>query len=248
MDDTDPAAPADEVREHGPPSSLPDPAFAEVLESAAQLQRLIPDAVLVGGSAAAFYVHHRLSFDHDHVLSRLQEQFDAVLEAVEAEGDWVTNRVTYGKIILGSIGGIEAGVRQLIRRTPLEVAEVELPSGAVLRVPTIDETLRIKAFLAVKRNQVRDYLDIAALSDRVGLEHAADVLSAMDQYYADQHAAGEGVSSQVARQLAEPRPRDSSVIGQLDSYKGLRPEWQQWSRVVGVCQDVASLMVEKAGP
>ena len=130
----------------------------------------------------------------------------------------------------------------------LEVAEVELPSGAVLRVPTIDETLRIKAFLAVKRNQVRDYIDIAALSDRVGLEHAADVLGAMDQYYADQHAAGEGVSSQVARQLAEPRPRDSSVIGQLDSYKGLRPEWQQWSRVVGVCQDVAGLMVEKAGP
>ena len=147
MDDSDPAAPTDGVRAHGPPSSVSDPvdpAFTEVLESAARLQRLIPDAVLVGGSAAAFYVHHRLSFDHDHVLFRLQEQFDAVLEAVEAEGDWVTNRVTYGKIILGRIGGIEAGVRQLIRRTPLEVAEVELPSGAVLRVPTIDETLRIK--------------------------------------------------------------------------------------------------------
>lgn len=245
MGESDPASEqTDGTPEHGPV----DPAFAAVLESAARLQELIPDAVLVGGSAAAFYVHHRLSFDHDHVLNRLQEQFDAVLEAVEAEGDWVTNRVTYGKIILGSLGGIEAGVRQLIRRTPLEVAEVELPSGAVLRVPTIDETLRIKAFLAVKRNQVRDYLDIAALSDRVGLTHAAEVLTEMDRYYADQHGAGTGVASQVARQLSEPRPRDSSVIGQLGSYKGLRPEWQQWSRVVGVCQDVASLMVERSAP
>lgn len=153
--------------------------------------------------------------------------------------------MTYGKIILGSIGGIEAGVRQLIRKTPLEVAEVELPSGAVLRVPTIDETLRIKAFLAVKRNQARDCLDIAALSDRVGMQHAADVLAAIDRYYADQHGAGEGVSSQVVRQLADPRPRDATVIGQLDRYKGLRPEWQQWSRVVNVCQEVASLMVER---
>ncbi len=63
MDDTDPAAPADGVRAQVPPSSLPDPAFVEVLESAAQLQRLIPDAVLVGGSAAAFYVHPRVCQD-----------------------------------------------------------------------------------------------------------------------------------------------------------------------------------------
>jgi len=240
-------AKGDAVPPVDPPSPDEPPiesAFAEVLESAARLQQLIPDAVLIGGTAAAFYVHHRLSFHHDHVLSRLQEQFDAVLDAAEAEGDWVTNRVIYGKIILGSIGAIEAGVRQLIRKTPLEVAEVELPSGATLRVPTIDETLRIKAFLAIRRNQVRDYLDIAALSDRVGVQHAADVLAAMDRYYADQHGAGEGVSSQVARQLADPRPRDAGVIRQLDSYKGLRPEWRDWSRVVDVCQEVASLMVE----
>lgn len=30
----------------------------------------MPDAVLVGNSAASWYAHHRSSFDHDHVLAR----------------------------------------------------------------------------------------------------------------------------------------------------------------------------------
>jgi hypothetical protein len=54
--------------------------------------------------------------------------FDAILEAIEATDGWVTNRVTPGKIILGELGDIESGVRQLIRNRPLEVTEVELPS------------------------------------------------------------------------------------------------------------------------
>ncbi len=102
---------------------------------------------------------HRTSSDHDHVLQDLSDRFTAVLEAIEATDGWVTNRVTPGKIIPGELGDIESGVRQLIRSRPLEVAEVSLPSGQVLRVPTPDETLRIKGYLIVRRNQVRDYLD-----------------------------------------------------------------------------------------
>jgi hypothetical protein len=68
-----------------------------------------------------------------------------VLDAIEATDGWVTNRVTPGKIILGELGDIESGVRQLIRNRPLEVAEVTLPSGHVLRVPTADETCGSRA-------------------------------------------------------------------------------------------------------
>ena len=42
--------------------------LVRVLESAARLQEVVPDAVLVGGSAAALWASHRTSFDHDHVL------------------------------------------------------------------------------------------------------------------------------------------------------------------------------------
>jgi len=143
------------------PPGLARPELVRVLESAARLQEVVPDAVLVGGSAAALWANHRFSYDHDHVLQDLSDRFDAVLEAIEATDGWVTNRVTPGKIILGELGDIESGVRQLIRNRPLEVAEVELPSGHVLRVPTPDETLRIKGYLIVQRNQVRDYLDVA---------------------------------------------------------------------------------------
>lgn len=220
------------------------PELLRVLESAASLQRVVPDAVLVGGSAAALWANHRASFDHDHVLEDLAARFDAVLEAVEATDGWVTNRVAAGKIILGELGDIESGVRQLIRNVPLEVTEVMLPSGQTLRVPTPDEVLRIKGYLVVRRNQVRDYLDVAALSDRYGIAHAAYVLGHIDAYYADQRGAGsEGVATQLARQLADPRPADSRTINQLDQYKGLDTRWVDWKNVADVCRSVAVEMV-----
>jgi len=218
------------------------PEWDALLASAARLQQLVPDAVLVGGAAAIFHAGHRLSFDHDHVVADLQSRFGIVLDALEREGDWVTNRVAFGKIILGELGGIETGVRQLIRARPLEVKRHTLPNGATLTVPTIDETLRVKAFLIVKRNQARDYLDVAALSDRMGITHAASVLAGIDEYYADQAPDDRTVAAQVADQLADPAPRDSTTIRDLAQYKGLDPEWAGWDHVRTVCQRVADSM------
>jgi len=163
-----------------------DPHFVALMESAAHLQRLVPDAMMVGGAAAILYADHRESRDHDHVVADLVHRFEMILEAVEEDEGWATNRVTPGKVILGNLDGIEAGVRQMIRKAPLEVTKVSVPSGGEVTVPTIEETLRIKAFLAVRRNQTRDYLDLAALADRLGAEQAADVLARIDEYYADQ--------------------------------------------------------------
>lgn len=223
---------------------LARPELVRVLESAARLQEIVPDAVLVGGSAAALWANHRSSYDHDHVLEDLGSRFDAVLDAIEATGGWVTNRVTPGKIILGELGDIESGVRQLIRNRPLETTEVMLPSGHVLRVPTPDEILRIKGYLVVRRNQVRDYLDRAALSDRYGISHAADVLGHLDAYYSDQRGSEpEGVATQLARQLADPRPADARTIQQLGRYKGLDARWVDWRNVTEVCRSVAVEMV-----
>lgn len=219
--------------------------LAQVLKSAARLQRLVPDAVLVGGSAAALHAGHRLSLDHDHVLGDLATRFEQVLEALESQGDWVTNRVTPGKIILGELGGIEAGVRQMIRRRPLETALVELGEGHVVTVPTPAETLRIKAFLVVRRNRTRDYLDVAALADHLGMGEAAAVLSGIDEYYADQHAEGDGVASQVARQLADPRPADISVTRELHRYRHLADRWHEWATVTASCRRLAVAMVER---
>lgn len=214
------------------------PAFTDVLESAARLQRLVPDAVLVGGSAAAYHAGHRVSFDHDHVVADLRERFEAVLDAIETDDGWALNRLVPGKIILGALGGIETGVRQMIRTRPLEIEQLTLHSGATLVVPTLEEALRVKAFLAVRRNQVRDYLDIAALSDRLTIGNAATVLAGIDEYYPDHRAGDLSVASQVARQLADPRPADKGVIKELPAYRALDPRWT-W---VAVCEQLACVV------
>lgn len=223
------------------PTGLTNDALVRVLEAAARLQELVPDAVLVGGSAAALYTGHRDSYDHG--VADLAERFDTVLEAVESQDGWVSNRVTPGKIILGELGGIETGIRQLIRRTPLEVAHITLPSGQVLTAPTPQEALRVKAFLLVRRNQTRDYLDVAALAAHAGTDLAASTLSDIDDYYADQHGAGDGVASQLVRQLADPRPKDLSTTRHLGQYKNLAARWQDWDTVVLACRELASAIL-----
>jgi hypothetical protein len=213
----------------------------DVLEKAAQLQELVPGAVLVGGSAAALYANHRESHDHDHVVSDLTERFESILENLEALGDWSTAKAQPGKIILGELGGIETGVRQLLRSRPLETVEIEV-QGKPLLVPTASEILRIKAWLALSRNQTRDYLDIAAIADSIGLDEAAEVLGGIDDYYADVNRRPEAVATQLVRQLADPRPRDADVTAQLDSYKALDPRWHEWSKVKAALADLAERM------
>jgi hypothetical protein len=220
-----------------------DEVFQRLLKSAATLQELVPDAVLVGGSAAAFYAGHRQSTDHDHVIGDLADRFDMVLDALESESGWITNRITPRKIILGQLGDIEAGVRQLRRRLPLEVVEYRIDNGQTLRVPTPDETLRIKGYLAIVRNRTRDYLDIAALSTWMGIGRAAAVLRHIGDYYEDQRFDHDGAASQLAAQLADPRPSDSSVTKNLSIYKRLASPWHDWNEVRAVCGDVALTML-----
>jgi hypothetical protein len=218
------------------------PPLDDVLERAAELQQIVPGAVLVGRSAAAHHAGHRQSFDHDHVVSDLATRFDTILDNLEALGDWSLARAKPGKIILGELGGIETGVRQMLRQRPLETEEIDI-RGRSLTVPTEQEILRIKAWLAVSRNQTRDYLDIAALADHMGLAQAAETLRQIDAYYADVNQRDEAVATQVARQLADPRPRDPEVTEQLPAYKGLDRKWHSWASVRAVLASLAQEMV-----
>lgn len=212
-----------------------------MLASAAVLQRAVPDAVLVGGAAAALHAGHRASFDHDHVLPDLAERYALVLEAVEATDGWATSvRASRPPMtIMGSLGGIEAGLRQLRRVRPLETCEVQLDDGLVVVAPTADEILRVKAYLVVQRNAVRDYLDVVALADHIGREAAIGILQRIDAYYGDRSDEDGSVLTAVVLRLSAPDPRDAEVTRELPRYRALDERWHAWPAVVAACEDLA---------
>lgn len=218
--------------------------WARVFAAAARLQELVPDAVLVGGTAAAHHAGHRVSFDDDHVVTDLSARFDDVLADLEATGGWVTARVRRPVLILGSLDGIDTGVRNLIRRRPLEVEEAIVDDRAI-RVPTLEEITRIKAWLVLQRNATRDHLDLVALADRLGEVPAVDVALGLDDYYEDQRGpGGRRVATQLARQLAEPRPYDLSEVD-LAHYRRLEYRWRDWTAVVDACRRLAVGMLDR---
>ncbi len=216
--------------------------WSDVLAAAHRLQTLLPDAVLVGGTAAAAHAGHRVSLDDDHVLTDLRGRFDEVIEHLEHTDGWVTARVNRPVLILGSLDGVETGIRQLIRTRPLEVEEMETPGGPI-RIPTLPEMLRIKAWLVLRRNATRDYLDVAGLGHRIGVDDAARTLVQLDEYYEDQIGPGGfRIALQAAKQLAEPAPYDLSAVD-LRTYRALEPRLRDWPTVVADCEQIAGAML-----
>jgi hypothetical protein len=203
------------------PESLPD--WERLLVAERHLQYLVPGAVLVGGTAAALHVGHRVSMDGDHVLNDLRDRFDEVLAALEGASGWETERVRRPVLILGQLDGVLTGIRQLRRTRPLETEEVE-----GLRVPTLAEMARIKAWLLATRHTLRDYLDTVVLFERLGEAGVAEALRSFDEIYAQ--PTGSSPLSEVAEHLAEAKPHDLADVD-LTGYRGLRPPWNDWGYV-----------------
>ena len=211
------------------------PEWERLLSAAARLHRILPTAVLVGGTAAAFHVRHRLSRDADHVVANLRSQFDDVLRELESVAGWRTARVRKPVLVLGSLDGIETGVRQLIRQEPLETIVVDT-AGGPLPIPTHEEILRIKGVPILRRNATRDYVDFAALADGLGARRAARAFDRFDRLYPQN--SGESSLQQMLVQLASPQPFDLEDES-LSEYRNLARRWHAWSEVEAVCAQVA---------
>lgn len=96
-----------------------------LLLSAARLQREVRGAVLVGGTAVALQVGHRYSTDADHVVADLTSRYAQVRQHLESLEGWTTARASQAPVvILGSLDGQAAGVRQLRRTVRLETQTI----------------------------------------------------------------------------------------------------------------------------
>lgn len=217
--------------------------WEHVISAAAELQKLIPGCVLVGGSAAAIHAGHRLSLDADHVLEDLEKRFVNLLEFLEKHKDWKTNRVHAPKLILGNFHGVETGLRQLFRTKPLETETVEFHQKKLI-IPTKAEMLRIKAWLIVFRNATRDYIDFAAIFHILGEDDAIEALKKFDELYMDVYRGNEvSPLNQLIKQLAEPKPYDLDDID-IDSYKGVVPPLNRWKNICTICNQASALLSE----
>lgn len=186
-------------------------------------QSSFPECVLVGGTAAALHAGHRISMDADYTLPDLKKQFESVLKKVENEAGWSTKRIEPPVLILGHFHGVRVGIRQLMRSKPLETTVVR-----GIRIPTMEEMLRVKAYLIVRRNATRDYIDFAALFDHLGVEKSLKALYSIDSLYPQNE--GNSISQQLSLQLAEPKPWDLSQTD-LSHYKSLAPPYTDWQEI-----------------
>jgi hypothetical protein len=220
-------------------TSLPD--WESVLSAAARLQQSLPDAVLVGGTASALYAQPRFSRGADHVLPGLREHFYEILAQLESVAGWKTARVQRPVQILGSLDGIDTGIRQLIREQPLETIVVNY-GGLAITVPTKEEILRIKGALILKRNATRDYLDFMALADQLGDEKTALALRDFDRLYPQPN--DESALQQLQIQLANPLPYDLEET-RLTEDKNLARKWHDWNTVKTVCKRCATTVFDR---
>ena len=212
--------------------------WERLLSPERHLQHLIPGRILVGGTAAAIHAGHRVSLDGDHVLEDLRARFDEVLAALEAVAGWQTERVQRPVLILEQLDGILTGIRQLRRTTPLET---ELVAG--LRVPTLPEMARIKAWLLATRNTVRDYLDTVVLFERLGEEGVVDALGSFDEIY--RQPSGVSPLAEVSERLAAALPQDRTEID-LSQYRGLQPPWDDWQHLAACGRQWAPVVARAA--
>jgi hypothetical protein len=196
------------------------PEWERLLVAERHLQELVPGAVLVGGTAAALHARHRKSLDGDHVLEDLRARFDDVLAQLEAAAGWQTSRVQRPVVILRQLDGVMTGIRQLRRTRPLET---ELVEG--LRVPTLEEMARIKAWLLATRHTVRDYLETVVLLERLGEGGVTEAFAPFDELYAQESGASPLV--EVVERLGAAAPSDRAEVD-LATYKDLVPPWNDW--------------------
>ncbi len=137
-----------QLRAHPSPEELRE--WEAVLEAGVKAQSLIQDGIVVGGTAAALYAGHRISFGTDHLLTRLREHFEDVLGALTESPEWKTARMKRPVLILGSLNDVEVGFRQSVRTLPIETLTVSTSYGPLV-IPTLDEMVGMKAFLAYRR-------------------------------------------------------------------------------------------------
>lgn len=212
----------------------------KIIKAGIEANAEIDGSVAVGGSICSLFTHHRESVDIDFFMTNLIQRFDEVRQDLLEIPEWKEARVAVPVLILGSLHGVEVGFRQLRRTVPLDTQIVETPDGNLI-VPTINELLRIKAFLCYNRNYTRDFVDFAELSCLKDNKTVVDVLSDLDEKFGWEKQPS--IVVEVIKKLLLPNPHD--LEDEKHGFKKLRflePKLKTWPEVAAKCQEIGRLL------
>jgi hypothetical protein len=116
-----------------------------------------------------------------------------------------------------------------------ETVTLNTPDGDLI-VPTLEELLRVKAFLAYQRNAMRDFMDLAELSCLLPFAQVIEALSVLDEKVGWQEQPS--VILEVIKSLAACKPQDAKKQA-FSTFKFLRPRLKSWEEVQKICHEIA---------
>lgn len=221
-----------------PPSVIIPPALVEVIRVGVRANEEVPGSVALGGAICALFAQHRVSIDIDFVLTDLKDRFQEIREHLFELPGWQEARFRVPVLILGSLDGIEVGYRQLRRTVPLETQEVATPEGKLV-IPTLEELLRIKAFLAYERNATRDFVDFAELSRLLAPEQVVEALCVLDEKFRWEKQPS--IIVEVTKALLHAEPHDRTTQG-FATLRLLNPKLKTWDEVAAQCHEIGRLL------
>jgi len=216
-----------------PEPSLPSE-LAPIVRAGVRASREVPGSVALGGTICSLYAQHRLSVDIDFVVKDLSSRFDDVREHLLDVPGWRENRVRAPVLILGSMDGVEMGYRQLRRKSPIETTELRTADGPLV-VPTLEELVRIKAFLAYERNYTRDFVDFAELTAVLGEDATVSALATLDDKLGWEKQPL--ILDEVMKTLLLCKPRDFQTHG-YGTFRWLHPKLKEWQELEVLCKRV----------
>jgi hypothetical protein len=103
--------------------------------------------------------------------------------------------------------------------------------------PTDEEMVRYKALLCLAGNATSNYIDLAVLTLHLGHQATVAALAPIDRLYPNEPWV---VLTQLVKQLADPRPSDTTAES-LEKYKAVFRDWQQ---VADNCRALSAALLD----
>ena len=226
----------DEITMTAPPAAD----LRMVVKNAARLKQLAPDAVSVAdplafsGCGTPLRPVAPVGRVRDRRLARSSRgPRSATLRPIHPVTMW------RGRLAV-ALDALETET-EVERLSPVETTNVQLPTGDRLQIPTGAETLRLKSYLVLCRNNRSDYAELADLVDCMNLDNAALVLAGIDGYYSSGQPQRQWIATQLVRRLADPVPTDAA-----DDERWSGPDAAaEWDDVRTRCLSLAVAILEE---